>query len=124
MSEKQKESTKELITRMEKRDRIVVMTIDGGTNSMNLDAFLDGQPIEGILYDLNRLPETIWTFIDNPKWVNDYAVYLVIKRLHERDVANKAKLTRQEAVVKAAREWRAGRYTDGSKALKDYELGL
>jgi hypothetical protein len=55
----------------------------GGLASANIDEFIK-QPLDGILYDLNRLPEVVLTFIDDPKWVNDYAVYLVIKRLKEK----------------------------------------
>lgn len=47
-----------------------------------IDDFI-AQPTEGILYDLNRSPEVVLTFIDDPKWVNDYAVSMVIKRLKE-----------------------------------------
>lgn len=48
-----------------------------------LDEFID-QPADGILYDLNRLPEVVMTFIDDAKWINDYAVSMVIKRLREK----------------------------------------
>ena len=48
-----------------------------------LDEFIS-QPTNGLLYDLNRSPEVITTIMDDPKWVNDYAVYLVIKCLKER----------------------------------------
>ncbi len=49
------------------------------------------QPINGILYDLNRSPEVILTFINDPKWVNDYAVYLTIKKLKEENERLKKK---------------------------------
>jgi hypothetical protein len=42
------------------------------------------QSVDGILYDLNRLPEVVSTFLDDPKWVNDYAVALTIKALREK----------------------------------------
>jgi hypothetical protein len=48
----------------------------------DLDEFIK-QPADGILYDLNRLEETALTFIDDPKWVNDFAVALVIRKLKE-----------------------------------------
>ena len=44
---------------------------------------LIAQPTQGLLYDLNRDSATVLTFIDDPKWVNDYAVGLVITRLKE-----------------------------------------
>jgi hypothetical protein len=65
----------------ERKGNIVYMGIEG-PYIINLDEFLK-QPAEGILYDLNRSPEVVLTFIDDPKWVNDYAVALVIKRLKE-----------------------------------------
>lgn len=50
----------------------------------DLNKFLN-QPIDGLLYDLNRSEEVILTNIkDNPKWVNDFAVCKVIRTLHER----------------------------------------
>lgn len=39
------------------------------------------QPADGLLYDLNRNEVTILTFIDDPKWINDYAVAQVIREL-------------------------------------------
>ena len=64
------------------KENIIVFMGDGVPLEMNLDEFVK-QPTNGILYNLNRLPEVILTFIDDPKWVNDYAVYLTIKRLKE-----------------------------------------
>lgn len=72
---------KDFILEQEKEGKIVVMTIDG-LATMNLNDFIN-QPTEGILYDLNRNRETVLTYINDPKWVNDYAVGLVIKKLKE-----------------------------------------
>ena len=47
-----------------------------------LEDFID-QPADGILYDLNLLPETILTLL-NPGWVNKYAASQVIRALKER----------------------------------------
>ena len=82
LTEKQKqENLRKLIEKREKQGRVVVFTLTG-LASMKIDDIIN-QPIEGLLYDLNRLPETIWTYLDDPKWVNDYACYLVIKKLYE-----------------------------------------
>ena len=75
------ENLKNFVLENEKENRIVFLGF-GGLMSADIDEFLK-QPLEGILYDLNRLPEVVLTFIDDPKWVNDYAVYLVIKKLKE-----------------------------------------
>ena len=42
---------------------------------------LVNQPVEGLLYDLNRDEATILTWIDDPKWINDYACAMVIRYL-------------------------------------------
>jgi hypothetical protein len=65
-----------------KKGNLVIHTIEGFALA-NIDEFIK-QPLDGILYDLNRLPEVVLSFIDDSKWVNDYAVYLVIKRMKEK----------------------------------------
>lgn len=42
------------------------------------------QPVDGLLYDLNRNEDVVLTFLDDPKWVNDYAVSKVIRNLKDR----------------------------------------
>lgn len=37
------------------------------------------QPIDGLLYDLNRNEMVILTFINDPKWINDYALVQVLR---------------------------------------------
>jgi hypothetical protein len=59
---------------------IAVLMTPEGVGEINLEDLIN-QPAEGILYDLNRDPATVLTFIKDPKWVNDYAVGLVISRL-------------------------------------------
>jgi len=64
-----------------KKGNIVFMSVEGPI-SVNLDKFID-QPADGILYDLNRSEVVVRTFIKDPKWVNDFAVCKVIRRLKE-----------------------------------------
>ena len=52
-----------------------------GLFSVPLDEVIQ-QPIDGLLYDLNRNESVVLTFIDDPKWVNDFAVATVIRKLH------------------------------------------
>lgn len=73
------EETKELILQKAKEGKVVFATFEG-LMSADLNDFIK-QPADGILYDLNRLPEVVMTFINDPKWVNDFAVQLVIKKL-------------------------------------------
>ena len=72
---------KKTILEQEKKGKIVYMT-SGGLMIADLDDFLK-QSAEGILYDLNRDRITVLTFLDDPKFVNDFAVGLVITRLKE-----------------------------------------
>jgi hypothetical protein len=73
---------KEFVLNEQREGRIVFRTIDG-LMSANLDDFIK-QPIDGILYDLNRDEVTVMSFIDDPKWVNDYAVAMTIRKLKQR----------------------------------------
>jgi hypothetical protein len=77
---------KEKILSEYEKGNIVIATIDGDniiSMSANLDEFIN-QPTDGLLYDLNRGEETVLTFIDDPKWINDYAVCKVIRALKKR----------------------------------------
>ena len=75
-----------------KKGNIVLSSIEG-LQVMPLISFIK-QPVEGILYDLNRTEAVILTFLDDPKWVNDYAVAQVILALKNRieELENKTKL--------------------------------
>jgi hypothetical protein len=64
------------------KGNVVLATIDG-LQVTSLDELIK-QPTDGILYDLNRDEATILTFIDNPKWVNDYAACKVIRALKSK----------------------------------------
>ena len=54
-----------------------------GIMSTNLKEFIE-QPADGILYDLNRSEAVVLTFIDDPKWINDFAVCKTIRALKIR----------------------------------------
>jgi len=73
---------KDKILKEYKKGNIIVVTIEG-LQGMPLKEFIK-QPADGILYDLNRNEAKILTFIEDPKWVNDYAVCKVIRALKNR----------------------------------------
>ena len=73
---------KELIL-IEYENGNIVFADAEGIHMMPLAEFLK-QPIEGMLYDLNRSEAVILQFIDDPKWVNDYAVCKLIRALKSR----------------------------------------
>jgi hypothetical protein len=77
----EKQELKELILAKAKEGKVVFATFEG-LMAADLNEFIK-QPADGILYDLNRLPEVVLTFLDDPKWVNDFAVSLVIRKLKE-----------------------------------------
>jgi hypothetical protein len=92
----EKEEIKQLILKKEKEGEVVFTTFNG-LASANIDDFIK-QPIEGLLYDLNRDKATILANLaqqpeNELKWVNDYAVALVITGLKKeieklQDLAN------------------------------------
>ena len=61
----------------------VVITTCDGLRSIKLDEFIE-QPVDGILYDLNRDEATVLTFVEVAKWVDDYAVCKTIRALKSR----------------------------------------
>ena len=73
---KTEEDIKELILKEAEKGNIVYQDMEG-LHGVNIDDFVK-QPFEGQLYDLNRSPEVILTFINEPKWVNDYAMMLLL----------------------------------------------
>ena len=85
MAEKEKankyESFRDLVLGQEEKGNVVFATVDG-YESCPIDKFIK-QPADGILYDLNRNEVTVLTWIKDQKWVNDYAVAKVIRKLKE-----------------------------------------
>ena len=81
------EDLKDLILKKEKEGKVVFMTHEGPMEA-DLEKFIK-QPTEGLLYDLNRDRTTVLTFIEDPKWINDFAVGLVITKLKKYYDSNK-----------------------------------
>lgn len=87
---------KEFVLAEKEKGNLGFLARHGGLRIVPLDEFVE-QPAEGILYDLNRPEEVALTFLDDPKWVNDFAVALVIRKLVEqRDVLRKAMVLCEE----------------------------
>jgi len=63
-----------------RKGKIHLIDIEGNVGEMEIDNFLS-QPVEGILYDLNLLPESI--IIDSLDNLKRHAYYLAIERLKE-----------------------------------------
>ena len=54
-----------------------------GLKSIKLEEFVK-QPLEGMLYDINRNAATILTFIEDPKWVNDFALTKLLEYYYNK----------------------------------------
>ena len=76
------ENIKDKILEEYKKGNIVIKT-PIGLLVYKIDDIIN-QSAEGLLYDLNRDETTILTFIDNTKWINDYACAMVIRHLMEK----------------------------------------
>lgn len=73
---------KDLVIEEYEKGNIVVSGFEG-LMTTKLDDFIK-QHTDGILYDLNRSELVVLSFINDPKWVNDYAVCKVIRALKNR----------------------------------------
>ncbi len=76
------ENIKEKILEEYKKGNIVVSGFDG-LSVMKLEDIIK-QPVDGLLYDLNRSEAVVLTFLPDPKWINDYASSQVIRQLKKR----------------------------------------
>lgn len=73
------ESIKEKILEEYKKGNLVIRNFQG-LSVYKVSDFVK-QPVEGILYDLNRNESVILTFLPDEKWINDYASTQVIRQL-------------------------------------------
>lgn len=76
------EDIKEKILEEYKSGNIIVTGFEG-LQCMPLEDFIK-QPVESMLYDLNRSESVVLTFLPDPKWINDYASSQVIRALKRR----------------------------------------
>lgn len=73
------EQIKDKILQEYEKGNVVIASIDTLLVT-NLKDFVK-QPVDGLLYDLNRNESVVLTFIKDPKWINDFAVCKVIREL-------------------------------------------
>jgi hypothetical protein len=76
------EDLKKRILEEDEKGNIVIYTPDG-LMLTKLDDLMQ-QPLEAILYDLNRNETVIMTFLDDPKWVNDFALIQVTGYFYDK----------------------------------------
>lgn len=77
-----KEDLKNMILDAWKDGYVVFASIEG-LYKQKLEHFTK-QPLEGMLYDINRDTATISTFLDDPKWVNDFALTKLLEYYYNK----------------------------------------
>lgn len=64
------------------KGNLVYADIDG-LKSIKFEDFIK-QPLEGMLYDVNRCLPVVLTYIDDPKWVNDFALTKLLEYYYNK----------------------------------------
>jgi len=82
MEQKELESIKDKVLSEWEKGNLVFADFEG-LKSINFDDFIK-QPLDGMLYDINRNLATILTFIDDPKWVNDFALTKLLEYYYNK----------------------------------------
>lgn len=77
-----KEDLKDMVLDAWKDGYVVFASIEG-LYKQKLEHFTK-QPLEGMLYDINRDAATISTFLDDPKWVNDFALTKLLEYYYNK----------------------------------------
>lgn len=77
-----KEDLKNMILDAWKDGYVVFASIEG-LYRQKLEEFTK-QPLDGMLYDINRDTATILTLIENHKWVNDFALTKLLEYYYNK----------------------------------------
>ena len=64
------------------KGNLVYADVDG-LKSIKFDDFIK-QPLEGMLYDINRCLPVIVTYIEDLKWVNDFALTKLLEYYYNK----------------------------------------
>ena len=102
MDRGKKPSIEETVLSERKKGNVVFQALPGQFMTVSLDEFVK-QPVDGLLYDLNRLEEVVLTFIADPKWVNDFAVAQVIRKLKSQLASARREMMAKDKVLQRAR---------------------
>jgi len=82
MEQKELESIRDKVLAEWDKGNLVYADIED-LKSVKLEEFIK-QPLEGMLYDINRNDATILTYIDDPKWVNDFALTKLLEYYYNK----------------------------------------
>lgn len=78
----EKEIIKDKVLKEWEKGNLVFADIEG-LKSIKFEEFIK-QPLYGMLYDINRNAATILTYIDDPKWVNDFALTKLLEYYYNK----------------------------------------
>ena len=80
--QKESESIKDKVLAEWDKGNLVFADFEG-LKSIKFEDFIK-QPLDGMLYDINRDLATILTYIDDPKWVNDFALTKLLEYYYNK----------------------------------------
>ena len=80
--EKELESIRDKVISEWNKGNLVYADIEG-LKSIKFEDFIQ-QPLDGMLYDINRDLATILTYIDDTKWVNDFALTKLLEYYYNK----------------------------------------
>jgi len=82
MEQKEIETIRDKVLSEWNKGNLVFADIEG-LKSIKFEDFIK-QPLEGMLYDINRDTATILSSIDSPKWVNDFALIKLLEYYYNK----------------------------------------
>lgn len=124
MSADKSETLKETVMAEREKGNVVLRILPGQIGIFPLDGLVE-QHVDGLLYDLNRSEEVVLTFINDPKWINDFAVAQVIRKLVEQRDAAHEKIARIRLAANKVvwYDW-SGNDADAVLAVEDLRRAL
>ncbi len=97
-NEQKLENIRDKVLKAWEEGRVCYLTIEG-IMSCPLEDFVK-QPLAGMLYDLNRDRATLLSFLEDPKWVNDFALTKLLEYYHRENTA----LSQKNAMLEQSNE--------------------
>lgn len=110
------EELRDLVLRERDKGHVVLSGLPGQLIIAPVEQLVS-RHVDGLLYDLNRLEEISLTFLTDPKWINDFAVALVIRKLHGQLAAANERIAQVERERDEARRRADTKYQTVAKAV-------
>lgn len=80
--QKELESIKDKVLAEWEKGNLVFADFEG-LKTIKFEDFIN-QPLDGMLYDINRDAATILTYIEDPKWINDFALTKLLEYYYNK----------------------------------------